>query len=330
MHMRILALLLFFGLQSVVASEVIRVGLIGLDTSHVIAFSRILNDPGNRDHVPGAKIVAAFKGGSPDIASSWSRVDGYTKQLQEDFGVKIVDTIEELCTLVDAIMLTSVDGRPHLEQVRPVMAARKPVYIDKPLAGSLRDAIEILRLAHENNVPCFSTSSLRYYPGLVEIQNSDLGDLRAVYSYGPAAIEPTHPDLFWYGVHAAEALFTLMGTGCQTVMRMHTPDTDIVTGAWDDGKVGVLHGIRNYRAPFRVTAFGTKAVLDQKPGGGYGPMVAEIVQFFQTGVAPVSPAETIELFAFMEAADESKRRGGVPVKLDEVIKKNWDGPFFWR
>ncbi|MDG2324416.1 MAG: Gfo/Idh/MocA family oxidoreductase, partial [Akkermansiaceae bacterium] len=143
-------------------AEVIRIGMIGLDTSHVVAFTETINNPKAKGHVSGAKVIAAFKGGSPDIESSASRVDGYTKTLQEKYGVEICDTIEELCTKVEAVMIESVDGRPHLEQARKVIAAGKILYLDKPMAGSLKDVLEIFRLAEEAKVPVFSSSSLRY------------------------------------------------------------------------------------------------------------------------------------------------------------------------
>src|SRR5262245_324866 len=293
-------------LQSAFPAEDLRLGLIGLDTSHVIAFTQLINDTQRKDHVPGGKVVAAFKGGSPDIESSASRVDGYTRQLQEDFGVSLVPTVEELCQRVDAVLLESVDGRPHLEQARPVIQARKRLFIDKPVAGSLRDAIEIYRLAKANNVPLFSSSSYRFYNSLLEVKNSDVGDIRSVISYGPAHQEPHHPDLFWYGVHPTEALFTILGTGCESVVRTTTPDTDVITGLWSDGRLGTLHALQKGPTPHQVIVFGTKAVVQQKGSGDYGPLVREIMRFFQTGVAPVSQEETLEIFAFMEAADESK------------------------
>lgn len=304
----------------------LRIGLIGLDTSHVTAFTKLLNDGADPQHVPGGRVVAGFPGGSPDIESSHTRVAGYTRELREKWGVSIVESIPALCAAVDVVMLESVDGRPHLEQARPVIAAGKPLFIDKPMAGSLRDVLEIFRLARAHRVPCFSSSSLRYYPGLVALKQTDVGTVRGAVSTGPASLEPHHPDLFWYGIHASEALYAILGTGCESVVRTHTPDTDVVTGLWSGGRVGTLIGIRNAAAPFRVTLFGTRSVVDQKPGGDYAPLVREVMQFFQTGVAPIPAEETIELFAFMEAADESKRRGGAPVKLSEVLRAaGWTG-----
>lgn len=303
------------------AADDIRVGMIGLDTSHVTAFTKLLNDASLPEHIPGAKVVAAFKGGSDDIESSYSRVDRFTAELRDKYGVEIVDSIEKLCTMVDAVMLESVDGRPHLEQVKPVFEAGLPVFIDKPLAGSLADALEIARLGEKHGVPWFSSSSYRYYEPMQELLKQDVGDIRGAISWGPCHIEPHHPDLYWYGVHPTEALYTIMGTGCQTVVRTHTENTDVVTGVWADGKVGTLRGLRNQKTPHKVVVFGTKAVAEQGEGGNYRPLVVEVVKFFQTKEPPIPPEETVEMFAFMEAADESKRQGGVPVKLSDVIEK---------
>jgi predicted dehydrogenase len=219
---------------------------------------------------------------------------------------------------VDAVLLESVDGRPHLEQVKPVLKARKPVYIDKPMAGSLRDVIEIFERAKKAKVPLFSASSLRFAKNTLAARNGEIGTVTYVETYGPCSIEPHHPDLFWYGVHGVEALYTVMGTGCQTVQRGKTADGKIeVTGTWGRGREGVFREDKS----FRGHAKGTKGEMDVGAFDGYEPLVAAIMKFFQTGVAPVKSAETIEIFAFMEAADESKRQGGAAVRIKDIIKQ---------
>ena len=296
-------------------------GSSALDTSHVIAFTSRFNEPDNPNHVPGGRVVAAFKGGSKDIESSHTRVEGYTKTLVEKYGVKIYDDIEQLCENVDAILLTSLDGRPHLSQVRPVIKAKIPVFVDKPVAGTLKDAVEIYRLAKEAKVPCFSSSSLRWYPGVVDVANADVGELKSVLSYGPAPPEPHHPDLFWYGIHPTEALFTVMGSGCKTVTRTSTDDTVVVTGIWKDGKVGTLHGLANGRFGYKVQPLAQKPLLSKPEEAIIPPCFVKSLNFFKSGKPPVSSAMTLEIYAFMEAADESKRRGGVPVEISEVLRR---------
>src|ERR1035437_1980597 len=218
----------------------LRIGIIGCGTSHVVGFIETLNNPAAKGHVPGGKVVAAYKGGSADIPSSIEHIEGYSKTLREKYGVKIYDSIEEMCKEVDAVLLESVDGRPHLEQVKPMLQARKPGFIDKPMAGSLRDVIEIFRLAQEAKVPIFSSSSLRFAKDTQAVRNGSIGKVSYAETYGPCELEPHHPDLFWYGVHGVESLFTIMGTGCQTVQRQTTPDGKIeVVGTWSGGRKGV-------------------------------------------------------------------------------------------
>jgi predicted dehydrogenase len=305
------------------AAADLRVGLIGIDTSHATAFTQLLNDDNDPHHVTGARVVAAFKGGSPDIKDSWSRVEGYTAELRDKRGVHIMDTIEALCAEVDVVMLESVDGRPHLAQAKPVIAARKPLFVDKPVAGSLRDAIELYRLAADAKVPIFTSSSYRFYDSMVALKAASVGEIRAVISSGPAHLEQHHPDLYWYGIHPTEALFTILGAGCETVSRTTSADTDVVTGTWSDGRVGTLVALRAGPLPHKVIVYGTKGTAEQQSGhDDYAPLVAEIVRFFQTGVAPVNSEESLAIYAFMEAADESKRRGGVPVRITDVVKMN--------
>ncbi len=317
-----LPLICLFTITPTMFAADLRVGMIGLDTSHAVEFTRRLNDSTDKNFIPGAKVVAAVKGGSQDIPESWNRMPGYAKTLEEKYGVKMFDDIDAMLKEVDVVMIESLDGRPHLAEATPVINAGKPLFVDKPAAASLRDVLEIYRLAKEHNVPIYSGSSLRFYPNLQEMKATDVGELRGAASCGPAELEPHHPDLFWYGIHPTEALFTIMGTGCQSVVCTATPDTHLVTGLWSGGKVGTLRGIRNGKAPYRVTVFGSKKVLDEPLAGDYTPFLREVVKFFQTGVAPVSPEETIEIYAFMEAADESKQAGGCPVKIADVLAKN--------
>lgn len=305
-----------------VTAEDLKIGIIATDTSHVIAFTKLINDTTAPDHVPGGKVTVAFKSGSADIPSSASRIEEYAAALQKDFGVQLVGSIEELCQQVDCVMIESVDGRPHLEQARPVIAAKKRLFIDKPIGGTLADAIEIFRLAKEAGVPVFTGSAYRYYDSMTELQAVKVGEVRSAISFGPAHLEKTHPDLYWYGIHPTEALYTVMGQGCESVVRTHTDDTDVVTGLWSGGRTGTLLGLRTKSQPHKVTVFGSTGFAEQKSGkDSYAPLVRQIMQFFKTGVSPVAAEETIEMFAFMEAADESNRRGGQPVKLSEVLEK---------
>jgi Oxidoreductase family, NAD-binding Rossmann fold len=299
----------------------LRAGIIGLDTSHVTAFTKLFNDPKATGDIADIRIVAAFPGGSPDLASSRDRVAGFTKDLA-GMNVKIVDSIPALLEEVDVVLLESVDGRPHLEQVIPVFKAGKPVFIDKPLAGSLADAIAIQELGKKYNVPWFSSSSLRFSPGIISLRNDPkLGEVIGVDSWGPCPLEPTHPDLFWYGVHGVEILYTIMGPGCESVTRTNTPGAEKVVGVWKGGEIGSFRGIRSGKSDYGAMVFGKNAIAQSGKYEGYKPLADQIALFFKTKKPPIDSNETIELFAFMEAADESKRQGGGTVKIADVMQK---------
>jgi predicted dehydrogenase len=310
---------LFIGLNVAVMAADLRLGIIGIDTSHATAFTKILNDPTSPDHVPGARVIAAFKGGSPDIEASRTRVDQFTAELHDKWQVKIVDSIEELCRQVDAVLLTSNDGRVHLAQARIVIAAHKPLFIDKPLASTLEDAREIARLAKQGGVPWFSSSSMRF--GGVSVLRTD--DLAGALTWGPGPLEEHHHlDLAWYAIHPIEMLYTLMGPGCEEVTRISTADADVIVGRWKGGRIGTVRALRPYgdygAVVYRKNPKGQTSEVTTKVDGGYAPLVREIVQFFRTGRPPVSNEETLEIFAFLDAALRSKESGGKPMILVNI------------
>jgi len=308
------------GLAAEETPRSIRLGIIGLDTSHAIAFAELLNAADAPVELANCRIVAAFPEGSPDIKSSVERVPAYKEKIQS-LGVKLVDSIPELLSQVDGVLLETNDGRPHLAQLRPVLAAGKPVFIDKPIAGSLADAVAIVREAERAGVPFFSCSSLRYLQSAQEIRGGSLGKVFGCDAYSPCALEPTHPDLFWYGIHGVETLFTVMGPGCEKVVRVSSPGADVVVGHWKDGRIGSFRGQRDGQPGYGGIVFAEKGTRVLGNFEGYRPLVVEIVKFFRTGKPPIDARETLEIYAFMEAADESKRQGGKPVSLDEVLKR---------
>jgi len=305
---------LFLALALPCAAQ-IKLGIVGTDTSHCAAFASVLNNPENPNHIPGARIVAAYKGGSPDLPESANRVEKYAAELQSKYGVEIVPDIATLLTKVDAVLLESVDGRPHLAQFREIAKCGKPVFIDKPLSSTLRDAKEIARVAKANNVKWFSASSLRFGDGVAALKQDGL---KGVIAWGPGPTEEHHElELTWYGIHTVEVLYALMGTGCKQVTMTSSPDADVVTGLWSDGRLGTIRVNRPY-SDFGAAVVGAKTIMTKSGKefySGYVGLLKEIVKFFQTGVAPVPEAETIEMFEFMEAARQSKLKGGVPVAI---------------
>lgn len=315
-----------YGLPSVslhhhgVVQPPVKVGIIGLDTSHSIAFTKALNAADSAPALQGFRVVAAYPKGSDDIESSAKRIPGYTNQVK-GMGVTIVDSVEDLLDKVDVVLLETNDGRPRLKQALMVLQAGKSMFIDKPVAGSLKDVIAIYAAAKKYNVPIFSSSSLRYMQTVQDVTKGKIGKVTGADAFSPATIEQTHPDLFWYGIHGVEILYSVMGTGCQMVSRFHTNDTDVVVGTWHDGRIGTFRGTRTGKHEYGGTAYGTTGNLTLGPFNGYDHLLIEIINFFRTRKPPVSHEETLEIYTFMEAADESKRKRGMPVRLDAVLRR---------
>ncbi|MEZ4827010.1 MAG: Gfo/Idh/MocA family oxidoreductase [Bacteroidia bacterium] len=297
------------------------IGVIGLDTSHSVAFSKIINEAPEGSPLAEYRITHAFPKGSEDITSSVSRIPGYIQDVQA-LGVEISDSIESLLSQVDFVMLETNDGRPHLAQAMKVFEAGKTVFIDKPVAASLSDAVKIYQAAAQHHVPVFSASSLRFSPSTQAVASGEkIGKIMGADTFSPAKLEPTHPDFYWYGIHGIESLFTLMGKGCTTVRRTGNAGVDVVVGEWADGRIGTFRGIRDGHQTYGGTAYGTTGVAPAGMYEGYEHLVHEIIRFFGTGKPPVSPEETLEIYAFMTAADISKTKGGKPVKIADVLKK---------
>jgi len=295
----------------------LRIGIIGLDTSHATAFTKAFNAAEPAEPLRGMRVVVAHPMGSPDIESSTSRREAITAQVAAQ-GVAIVDSIDAVLDHADCVLLETNDGRPHLAQIRPVIAAGKRVFVDKPVGGSLAEVVAIYELAERAGVPIFSSSALRWGDEPQAVRAGAIGRVRGCDTFGPCTLEPTHPDLFWYGIHGVEMLVTCLGPGCADVTRIGTAEADLIVGRWADGRLGTFRGMRPLE-PFGGVAFGDEQVRPLGDNPGYGPLLRQIAAFFRTGTPPVDAAETIEIYAIMEAAHESGRRGGMPVAVAEVL-----------
>lgn len=295
----------------------IRVGLVDFDTSHVVAFTQRWNHIGCAEDqwIDGAKVVA----GSPGVSYlSPERVPGFTDTLRE-YGVEIVERPEDLIDKIDAVCIESVDGSVHLERVRPFLAAGIPTFVDKPFTCSLAHAKEIVALAEKGGAALFSSSSLRFGREIIALreQAEENGAVVGADAYSPASLHTRNPGLFHYGVHGVETLFAIMGAGCVAVNSATTGDVDVVTGYWNDGRVGTVRGIRKGAAGYGFTAFCEKKVVQSTIDAGYiyAGLLGAITTMFQTGEPPIDIRETLEITAFIEAALESVARDGAKVEL---------------
>ncbi|HBG79689.1 Gfo/Idh/MocA family oxidoreductase [Petrimonas sulfuriphila] len=320
MRLKVILSAILSGLLWIAQAQQIKIGIIGLDTSHSIAFTKFLNGEDKKEEFKDFKIVAAYPYGSKTIKSSYDRIPDYIKQVK-GLGVEIVPSIAELLKKVDCVMLETNDGNLHLEQAYEVFKAGKIMFIDKPLGATLAQSIAICQLAREYNIPIFSSSALRFVPQNQKLRNGEYGKVLGADCYSPATREISHPDFGWYGIHGVETLFTIMGTGCVSVNRMSAEGTDVVAGLWSDGRIGTFRGLRAGKGIYGGTAFTDKGAEPVGPYEGYEVLLTEILKFFRTRVAPISAEETLEIFTFMEASNESKRNDGKIILMEDVYRK---------
>lgn len=294
-----------------------RIGIIGLDTSHSPAFARLVNQSGD---LPRKFVVtAAYPYGTTTIESARSRIPKYTEEIKR-YGVEITDSIGELLDQVDCILLETNDGNLHLEQAAQVFKAGKKIYIDKPVGATLGQAIAIYELAERYGATFFSSSALRFTVRNQEIRSGKFGAVRGADCYSPHSPEPSHADFGYYGLHGVEELYTVMGTGCEAVSRIHSEKGDIVTGKWKDGRLGSFRAIIGGPYAYGGTIYLEKEAVPTGGYTGYQPLVDEILRFFETGICPVSREETLEIFTFMEASNMSLKENGALVTLEAARK----------
>ena len=288
----------------------LRIGMAGLDTSHVPAFATLLHDSSHEFHVPGGRIVAAFPGGSPDFDLSANRVAAFTNELRDKHAVEIVDSITALQGKCDAVMLESIDGRVHLPQFREVAEWGIPVFVDKPLTVSRDEAQEIARIAKDNNVRVTSASAIRFAEKFQEAllaggeEPVTGGDF-----YGPVQFVEKCPGYFWYGIHSAEMLFAAMGEGCREVLAVREDKHDMLLGRWSDGRLGTLRGNRTGNAGFGgiIHRAGKSQSFDVSSGKKpyYASLLEKVIPFFHGEGEVVGSAEMVEVIRFLEAANRS-------------------------
>ncbi|MFS0823265.1 Gfo/Idh/MocA family protein [Bacillus sp. 1P02SD] len=291
----------------------LKIGMIGLDTSHATAFTKLLNDPSHPFYVGGGKVVMAHPVSSSDFKLSYSRVGPITKEV-EQLGVQIVHTMEEVAEHCDAILIESVDGRVHLNQVSKLCKFKKPLFIDKPFCLTTSDAGRIVELADQYETPIMSSSALRYAESLnMALAIKDKGKIIGADCFGPMENVATQPGYFWYGIHAIEMLYTIVGSGAKHVRSESNEDFDVIVSEWKDGRLFSVRGNRKGNGDFGAVIHfekGSEYVSIQSSSKPfYASLLENIIDFLKDGKTRVPMNETLEIIRFIEAANESRETG---------------------
>lgn len=329
---------LFFGSLFAQESKTVKVGILGIDNYQSVAYTQLFNDPKATGDLAGLKVVAAFPSiASSDIPESVDSLPKWKDALVK-YGVKMVGSVDELLGSCDVVMIMSLDGRRHLGEATQVLKAGKPVYIGRPIASNFEDAVSILRLAEKTKTPCWTSSQHRFSPGFIGMKNHpEVGNVLGCEIYGGCPTVPHHSELYWHALHSIETIYSIMGTGCVSVSCTSTPVAESITGTWSDGRLATYRGIKKGAVKYSGTVFGEKGVSVTGVYGhgvpvkgvvptndkymGYEGIAIEIAKFFKGGPVPVSIKETMEILAFMEAAQESKSKNGVNIQIADMLKK---------
>lgn len=295
----------------------IRVGIVGCDSSHCVEFTKRLNHIaiGEDQWVDGAQVVAAWAGSSE--ITPQQTIGQYVATLK-GFGVEIVERPEALIGHIDAVMVETQGGGSHRALAVPFLEAGLPCFVDKPFACSVEDARAMADWAQKAGAALFSSSSLRY---ALEIQSTladgTVGPIVGAHAYSPAALHPANPGLFHYGIHAVEPLYALMGPGCEAVWCVFSEGGEVTSGLWNGGRIGTVRGTRQGAHAYGFIAWGEKGVRASAIDAGviYRELLKRVVAMFETRQAPIDLGETVEIVSFIMAARRSAEGGGARVAL---------------
>lgn len=299
-----------------------RIGLLGLDTSHAPAFTGLLNDPDNAHHVAGAKVVAAWPGGTAGWDKSESRVGGFTQQLRDDYGIAILESPAAVADKSDVLFITAVDGRIHRQLFEQVAAYGKPIFIDKPFATSVADAQFMIQTAKQNNILLMSSSALRFARPLPSIlADNTKGAIQGIDAFGPMELDAVLPGLFWYGCHTVEMIVAAMGVGCESISAVVTDAVDVLTMRWSGGRLATLRGLRGSHSQFGATIHRENGVDVVDIAGDipyYVGLLEAIVGSIQQNKPCVAHNQMLEVVRIMEYGNAARQAGGL-VTLPPMI-----------
>ena len=279
----------------------IRIGLVDLDTSHPLAFTRILRT------IPGVEVSALWDG--HDV---WPA--GYESTFARENGIPIVcSRLEEMPDLVDAAMIHGTNWDTHIEKALVFMKAKKPVLIDKPVVGSASDCGRLLNLQEEYGTLVYGGSSLRYAREVTALREA-IGprkNLLSIVAVGPG-------DFFGYGIHTTEMLQGCAGTGVRSVRAIAQHKVPVLAVTYDDGFVALLH-LQMQFYEWSLSAYTDQGLRAAKVSvdGLYEPFLQNFITLLKGGevdYALAGPVEAVRVHLAAKIALEKGRE----VSLDTL------------
>lgn len=300
----------------------IRVGAVNIDTSHPLGFGEVM-EKGDR-----ARYVGVFN----DSFRDDKEVDGFIRR----FGLeKRCQTLDELADMCDICFIHGCDWDDHLRCMVPFLRKGKPVFVDKPLVGNLADCQKIRQLVKEGTV-ILGASSARYafeIQRFLAIPEEERG--RIVNVFGTVGV-----DEFNYGIHIAEAIGGLIGSGAESVRHAGRGETDgkicdTYHVRFSSGQSAVYNTFEGTWQPFVIVVMTTKNTYHFKMDSNklYEALLEQICNYMEG--KPHTMADTASLIESVEvmlAGLKSKTNGGQTCKLCELTTgdPSFNGGVFWE
>jgi predicted dehydrogenase len=280
----------------------VRIGLVGVNTWHAEAFTDVLLGQGGADHLPpieGAGVTAVW---------------GEPAQAREDLAVKtgadrFAGDPSEMIPHIDLafILDDTGGGERHRELAEPFLRAGVPTIVDKPMALTLEDAEALFALAERHAAPIMSSSALRFAAELADRMDefAALGEVRTATVLGPG-------EWYYYGIHAAELLLTIMPAPVKWVDRQSTEHQDIAVIGFADGRLASVTVLRDAHYTFTAAIYGTEGWASVEVTRNYEFYRAELqaaAEMARSGVSPVGKAQTMDVLRVLHAGIRSKELG---------------------
>ncbi|MDD3696035.1 MAG: Gfo/Idh/MocA family oxidoreductase [Lentisphaeria bacterium] len=288
----------------------LKVAVIGLDTSHSVELPRLCmaaDLPADKK-VDGLTITACQRFETP-----FQNKEGLDKRQEqlEAWGIKVTECFDEAIADCDAVMIEINDPALHLPYFEKVAPLGKPIFLDKPLAGSLQEGRKILELAKKYNARVFSCSSLPLTPTIaVAIDKLEGEEVKLGQTFGALGTAPAGESLIWYGVHSFEMLQRLMGCGAEKVFAVENEVSVTTNVVYPEGRRGLIESIRGmWRYGGRVQSQKKAEFFHVDNSRLYFYLLSCIRDFFHGGPAPIAMEQTFEGQAMMCAALESLKTG---------------------
>ena len=288
----------------------IKIGILGTDNSHSIGFSRIFNVKGEKEHIPGGRVVAVF-----------GLDEGRTKEVAGKGEIPtIVDDPKDMIGMIDAAIVDFRRGSQHWKYSKPLIEAGIPTFIDKPFASSTADANKIIRLAKEKKVPITNFSSVRFSDAMKDFkrQLKKIGRVGTVVIHGPGSTKDPYDGIFFYAVHQVELMLEAFGDDVKSARGRDHDGTLVAAVTYRNGMLATIHEICTGWPTAGAVACGEdgEAVYDaSKAQNGFFNKTKLIMKMFKTGEMP-RPYEDLTISTrVLVAINKSMESGGKEVPI---------------